>query len=731
MSASQAASDAPGRAMQAELTWETPGAAVPVMPDDRPRFIRGVLTLSNVVAFWRRNTRKVGALALILLMAGLAILSMIPVRYAATALVLVDPREQRVTAEQDVLPGIGQDAAALQSVIEIAKSDGFLLPLVEQLKVAEDPDIAGRETDPARILENFRKRLDISRRGLTYVVSMTFAASNPQKAARYANAVAQAFVASQTAVRTAAADQAAVWLNDRLKTLSDRLRDSEDAVAAFKSEHRIVNAGRESTTRQLRVTELSQQVSAARLRTEEAKTRYEQAQRDVKGNIDAPPGSRTELLTVLRTQRTQLNDQIAQKRAVLGDRHPDMIVALNQLNEVNRQIETERKRIIDSARSDYQTFQAQQAALEQELQAQEGRMLADGEAAVKLQELQRVAEANRNIYEQFLSRYKTTNEQRLLQVSQTKVVSAAEPPVRPTRPSLVLILVGLLIGAVLAATGIVVLLEAFAQPQPQPADETSRPVGAAVPVSPVTPAVEPPLAAESQPEPKSAPHVPAETASEIIAAAGEAEQDVPTPAVDGAAAATPSVPRDLEGQLRDVVEAVAARPQPRGEVVLLTSAEADVGKGAAARALNAAAIARGLLSVLIKVVPAAPSAPPLSTSPHEEDGVRELSATTRALEELLSEGEAASEEAQGDVRAEFDLIVIDAPSLTEQADLAAIARRADHTMVVVREGCNPLTLASAKATLARCSAAPVGLLVNERRPRPAQAAATPLAKLAC
>lgn len=696
---------------------------MPLSPDDRPRFVRGVLTLGNVVAFSRRNLRKVAALALILLMVGLAILSMIPVRYAATALVLVDPREQRVTAEQDVLPGIGQDAAALQSVIEIAKSDGFLRPLVEQLKVAEDPDIAGRETDPARILEKFRGRLDISRRGLTYVIAMTFVASDPQKAARYANAVAQAFVASQTTARTAAADQAADWLNDRLKSLSDRLRISEDAVAAFKSEHRIVNAGRESTTRQLRVTELSQQVSAARLRTEEAKTRYEQAQRDLKGNVDAPPGSRAEMLTMLRTQRTQLNDQIAQKRAVLGNRHPDLVIATNQLNELNRQIETERKRIIDSARSDYQTLQAQQAALEQELQAQEGRMLADGEAAVKLQELQRVAEANRNIYEQFLSRYKTTNEQRLLQVSQTKVVSAATPPVRPTRPSLVLILAALTIGSVLAATAIVVLLEALAPPAAQRAgSEEEQSV-----IPPSAPEAPPPvLAAE--------PHSRAPPVPEHDHAAPAAPEPEPVALPLAATAAAPaSAPRhDLHAQLRDVVEAVAARPQRRGEVVLVTSAEAEVGKGAVARALNAAAVERGLLSVLIKVVPSAPAATPSSESAQaEQEGGRVLHATTRALELLLGDGDADAAEEQGDVRAEFDLIVIDAPSLVEQADAATISTRADYTLVVVREGCNPLTLASAKATLSRFSAAPVGVLVSDARPRPAQAAAAPLAKLAC
>ena len=188
----------------------------------------------------------------------------------------------------------------------------------------------------------------------------------------------------------------------------------------------------------------------------------------------------------------------------------------------------------------------------------------------------------------------------------------------------------------------------------------------------------------------------------------------------------------LQAQLRDVVEAVAARPHKLGEVVLLTSAEADVGKGVAARALNAAAITRGLLSVLIKVVPASASAAPLTTEQQDEQGGRVLHATSRALDQLLSDSGSDTAEPQDDVRAEFDLIVIDAPSLLEQADAATIATRADHTLLVVREGCNPLTLASAKAALAKFSAAPVGVLVNDdAKPRPSQPAATPLAKLAC
>src|SRR3984893_4614942 len=249
-------------------SWEAPGR-----PSGKTTgssgLLKGYLTVSGAITFLRDNGRRMALLTLAIFAIGIILLAVVPVRFAATALVVVDPREQRVTNEQDVLPGIGQDAAGLQSLIEVAKSDGFLRPLIEQLKVRDDEDIAGGQTDNARLLEKLRNRIDISRRGLTYVIAIRFTSNRPERAAYYANAVAEAFVANQGRVRTVATDEAADWLNSRLKTLNDRLRASEDAVAAFKLDHKIVNAGKDCTTQQLRVTELNQQVSAARLRTEE------------------------------------------------------------------------------------------------------------------------------------------------------------------------------------------------------------------------------------------------------------------------------------------------------------------------------------------------------------------------------------------------------------------------------------------------------------------------------
>src|SRR3982751_5442993 len=117
-------------------SWEAPAVAA-ANGERSADLIKGSLTIAGMLAFIRDNARRILTIAAGIFVIGTVVLLLLPVRYAATALVVVDPREQRVTSDQDVLPGIGQDAAALQSLIEIAKSDGFLRPLIEQLKVAE------------------------------------------------------------------------------------------------------------------------------------------------------------------------------------------------------------------------------------------------------------------------------------------------------------------------------------------------------------------------------------------------------------------------------------------------------------------------------------------------------------------------------------------------------------------------------------------------------------------
>ncbi|WP_027575491.1 exopolysaccharide transport family protein [Bradyrhizobium sp. WSM1743] len=675
-------------------SWEAPRAAKAKPDGASPGLIKGSLTVSGTLAFLRENGRRILTLALALFALGVVVLMVLPVRYAATALVVLDPRELRVTSDQDVLPGIGQDAAALQSQIEIAKSDGFLRPLIEQLKIADDEDVAGGYTDMTRLLEKFRNRLEITRRGLTYVIAISFTSNRPDRAAYYANAIAEAFVASQGRVRTEATDEAADWLKDRLKTLSERLRASEDAVAAFRLEHNIVNAGKESTTQQLRVTDLTQQVSAARARTEEAKARYEQVQRDLKANVEGPV--KQDLLSMLRTQRSALNDQIAQKKAVYGDRHPDLAISYSQLADINRQIEIERKKNIDTAKSEYEAQLEQQNALEKQLKAVETKMLVDGQALVKLQELQRDADANRNIYEQFLSRFKSTNEQRQLQASQTKIASIAIPPLRSTRPPLALLLAALAIGSLLTSTAAVAVTTSVSADKPGSVQAPASVEADEAPSREVQPAAAAARRAEAMPNlpvwariPELAPGAGTNTVwQRPIAAVAEL---------------------DLGLHLRPLLERIERVPVRGCKVALVLSVGKSAGGNTVARSLNRAAVNRGMMSVLIRLQPEFAGHQPPVTEWHDGS----TTAGLQSIDELLSAGRKPDARPEDDIRSEFDLIIVHASNLALQPDAIALAAHADLIVLVARAGeLGSSAMRRVTAALSKYAAVPTGLVVN-------------------
>lgn len=662
------------------------------------------LSPRQLAALLRKNLKRIALLSLGLFTLGFLLLLIFPARYTATSLVLIDPREQKITNEQDVLPGIGQDAAALQSIIEIAKSDGFLRPLIEKLNVADDFEISGGQTNMGQLLTRFRSRLDVSRRGLTYVVAISFSSSDANRAARYADAIAEAFVADQAKTRSAATEQAAEWLNNRLAALREQLTKSEEAVAAFKSQYRIIDAGRDSTIRQVRATELTQQASLAKLRAEEAKVRYDQITRDLKSNVDTSTGSRSELLASLRAQRTQLNDQIAQKRAVLGDRHPDVVISLTQRDELERQIDTERRRILQAAKSDYETLRDQQKQFEDLLATAEKEMLSTAQSAVRLQDLQRQADANRSIYEQFLARYKTTNEQRSMQAEQTKIVSYATVPIRPSRPSLPILLAALAVAALLISTVAVTLYETRGRGM------LARSVGKKLPPAPaVTAAPDKPQAAAIQAAapaaPAAAPAKPAQRSPEDLPIWGVVPiKDVASPQTSD---------RQDEGSLTELLEGIALSRGQRGRVVLFLSGSPQQGRPAIAEALNSLAVGRGMLSFLVQLEPQPPQGVVNFQNPFVQTNTSTVRTTTQSLQLLFSGRMMNGQRTASDIRTEFDIIVVDGTAMKSPMEIQTLAPYIDYAVFLVGDAHEPARMMEAMQALAGNRNIATGVVVDQ------------------
>ncbi|MGE0613590.1 MAG: Wzz/FepE/Etk N-terminal domain-containing protein, partial [Hyphomicrobiales bacterium] len=209
-----------------------------------------LLDLPQLLSILRRHARLILATLAIAVLAAVAYRAAVAPQYTASATILVDPREQRVLGTKAVIEGIGQDAAFVESQVGLIQSSALSAHVVDKLKLTEDPEFAqgnvlsrmvgllrgGAATgDPmhdAQVLRNetierFREHLTVRRRGLTYVLDVQFNSADPDKAARIANAIADAYIEDQIAMKSGATAGASRWLGNRIDELRQRVGASE------------------------------------------------------------------------------------------------------------------------------------------------------------------------------------------------------------------------------------------------------------------------------------------------------------------------------------------------------------------------------------------------------------------------------------------------------------------------------------------------------------------------
>ena len=432
--------------------WEepTPVTASPARVEGLP----GLLDLGRAANFLREEAPRIGATAAVVTALSLAAWAALPAKYTASALVMVDPRTAKVTAADEVLPGIGGDSAAIASIAEIATSDGALAQLARTEKLIEDGEFAGFAATEADVVANLRRAVKVTRRGLTYVIEVAATAKTADKAAHVANALAADIVARQSATRVDASTNAAGALEGRLADLRAAALASEKAVSDYRMSHGLLDVTADATVGQRRLASLTQQAGSLRARLEEAKARYDELKRAKSQDVGGANAPRSDLLASLRSQFAEETRQSAEVARIYGPRHPKVETSQERLVTLESQIRAETTRLVEQAKAEIEALSKQNAALESELSKRTNAELAMNQDEVVLRDLIRQAEADRQLYEQFLTRQKSAHEQSSLTRPETEVVSKAVPPVKSNKPSpLVVAPVGAFVG-LLAGIGL-------------------------------------------------------------------------------------------------------------------------------------------------------------------------------------------------------------------------------------------------------------------------------------
>ena len=293
------------------------------------------------------------------------------------------------------------------------------------------------------------------------MLAVDFTSPNSKKAAAIANAFTEAYLNEQLNSKYEATRRASGWLQARIAELKHNSLAADFAVQKFKADKGLVTADGKLVTDQ-QLTELNSQIAMADAVTAKAEARYKQIMEIVNsGRIDGAVSDSiaNPVITDFREKYLKATKSEAEFASKLGAGHLAVISLRREMEQYERLIFDELKRISQSYKSDAEVARVNEESLRASMLKLVGANAVTNETLVQLRELQRESETYRALYENFLQRYQETVQQQSFPVTEARVISEATPPRSTSYPKSGLILAFSLFSGLLAGVGIGALNE--------------------------------------------------------------------------------------------------------------------------------------------------------------------------------------------------------------------------------------------------------------------------------
>ncbi|WP_159107306.1 Wzz/FepE/Etk N-terminal domain-containing protein [Azospirillum sp. B4] len=448
---------------------------------------------------WRRRWVILSITGLSLV-AAFFILSQITPIYTATTKVMIESRRSRVLDGRELVSGMEPVNMTVMSQVEVIQSRNIAKRVADKLDLYNDKrfnpalmpsqgsrlmgtlsalvgEVRQLFTGPARqideatraqrqreaVVDKVLGSLTVEPVPQSLVIRIGMRSPDPVLAAQLVNAYADACVEEQLESKFETVRHISTWLNSRLESLRTAVVDSERAVAAYRTANGLVDTSqRGQSTNQQQLSELSSQLVMAQAKRAETEARLSRVESALaSGHTDGALDDMLDspLVQHLKEEQATLARSVTELRARYGDRHPDMVKAKSELAQVERQLTGEIQNLVKSLRNDFAVQKQRESSIAAQIRSAEGSVLTQSKAEIRLHELERDAQANRVLYESFLSKFKESGEQEQFQQADTRVISPAEVPRRPSYPRRPMVLTAAAVLGLLGGIALVLLLE--------------------------------------------------------------------------------------------------------------------------------------------------------------------------------------------------------------------------------------------------------------------------------
>lgn len=370
-----------------------------------------------------------------------------PTSYTATALLMLN----QPAAASGVQQGIDAEVALLRSpalMNELAAALGMQGDDVQTASLAADLADAITVEPRAPLIEIRARSADASRAQLI------------------ANTYADVYLASQLNMGAGSMLSQNSTLSRRLAELREDAQAKQDALDAFRLESGIgaPDAGQQAAS----VDDLRAQLNSAQadLAEREARLRQFQDMRSSGASIDAITSSYgSPAMNSLHEREADVSRRQQDLENRYLPTHPAVQAILAERRDLDEQIEREVQRISGGLEADFSRARARVQSLQQSLRNSGPSVSAvsSANAGERLRQLEREAQTAQDLYQTFLERYQNSADQSQFSAPTARLLAAAALPGEPSSPQLRWALLMMLAAGLLIGIGAGLVAELFDQ----------------------------------------------------------------------------------------------------------------------------------------------------------------------------------------------------------------------------------------------------------------------------
>lgn len=385
--------------------------------------------------------------------------------YQAESVVALDRADQTIVATPDKQRPDAQvltDSPQVDTEVQVLQSAAIAEAAVRAKKLNIDPAFVASlpksaQTAPLSIAEAagwIASSLAVQRQGTSYAIQVAYRSSDPAVAATVVNAVASAYVEGQVESKIAGRNQNIMMLRTRMDQLRNDVMTAEAAVTSYRARNGLLGTSDDNMVPQQQLSTLSTALAQAQADLAAASAQAN-ANRGASGSLV----NSSSTVSSLRLEQSRLLAQQAELAKRYGPLYPDREQIEAQLASVNSNLARETSRISAGVNGDVQAARDRVGALQGAIGQTRGTLSLANSTSVRLNELERVAESARQLYQAFLDRYRVELATQGTERGRAYIIAAATPPALPTSPNIFAFLLGGLAAAIVAAGAVATLAE--------------------------------------------------------------------------------------------------------------------------------------------------------------------------------------------------------------------------------------------------------------------------------